>query len=292
MPVPARIRPGELLETYPGGTHNWLVDNMQQLIAERSGRGPRSGAAQSTVLVVNKSGEDLEKWFAVLKLDGPLNKPADREGEPYRRTIRFKGVKPDEDTESGKARFCICQKFAKQDGLIKCVLTGETWAKLDIQSEDDTTCGPVKDDIEKLKTGQGSTPIVWKESGTGIKWGIVQLGGGAASPGTSTLDVVVLDEISAATIENDDGTPRNNFNALSKNGKLVAGWGKARVLKSIDDDGDLHHDDPTDDNLVFEFSEDDDIIVYNMVRDAIQVNKTIQVKEIYGRYWADAMDCT
>jgi hypothetical protein len=53
--------------------------------------------------------------------------------------------------------------------------------KVDVGDEADTFAEAVDGDVEKLEsTAEGTaTQILWKESGTGLKWAVVRLIGGA-----------------------------------------------------------------------------------------------------------------
>lgn len=175
MSAPNYIRPGSRLQEFPAGTTNWLIENVKLLLAERGGRSSNGLSAFHQVLMKNEHTEPINSPFGVLALDGPINNPADFEFEPYN-GIKLRGIAP----EAEEDRFAVLQCSIDQGEVTPAIISGPTWARVNVIDEADTVCGPIADDTSKLKSGIGNTPIIWKEDGTGEKWAMVLLGGTGA----------------------------------------------------------------------------------------------------------------
>ena len=175
MSVPNYVRVGSEIRNYPAGTHNWLVDRVQYLLSrQEEGQPPRGQSDRGLPRVHNSTGSSVVP-FGIVKIDGPLNDPTDHSDEPYQ-GVRLDGAPP----VDGDA-FAVLQRSAAAGDFVSAVASGPTWVQIDVKSESDTTCGIIDGDTAKLESGKGSTPIIWKQSGTGVKWAIVQLGGSSAS---------------------------------------------------------------------------------------------------------------
>ena len=82
------------------------------------------------------------------------------------------------------------------------ILPEAYWAKVDFSSADHRTASPpATGTVLESETG-GPLLIVWKETGTGEKWAVVQMAGGV-----SPFDVAIVDSFDGATW---DGTNKTN----------------------------------------------------------------------------------
>jgi hypothetical protein len=134
-----------------------------------------AGSRQHGVLAVrNDSGADLER-FHVLAIDGPLFDPDDDDGEQaFQNTVALKGVKPADDTPPGQ--FVIARAPIKDGSIGLCVVHGVTPVRILIEDEDHEFADLKADETVLVSTGSGGTAILWKESGTGEKWAVVEIG--------------------------------------------------------------------------------------------------------------------
>lgn len=223
MALPNKIRVGSAVTHYPAGTHNWLVDNMSAQIA-RNGGGVMSSetqAAKRPPRIKNDTGSTISESFGVVKLEEPLE---DVEKGPCEsnRGVRFKGKAPAENEP-----FAILQRSADPDQYVSAVVSGETWADVDIKDEGHTTAGPIDDDTGKLESGKSGARILWKPKGTGVKRALVSLGGAAAK--SDIVTVWVEETIDAASY--DTGTKTVTYGEGS--GVLIEGDAPADPEETI-----------------------------------------------------------
>ena len=213
-----RYQPGEKLRGFPVESWRIVADSIEEFKGSQQNLPtPFNASTRSFEIILNKHTVDLDDPFQVLRLDAPVNKAADNPDAPYQ-TLTWEGIAPDSAAANGNASWVVLQKPAAQDRDAPAVLFGPSWVKVDVQSESDLMAGPIDGDVTKLKSGYG-VPIIWKESGTGIKWAIVQLGANKAEKGDPGLsggsgimcelfeDMAVNATSAKARILNSDGTP-------------------------------------------------------------------------------------
>ena len=127
------------------------------------------------VLVANESGYDRER-FDVLGISNVFPGPDDNlpafENGPV-----LDGITPDIDDHVGK--FAILQEPAVDEAIVPAVVSGVTVAKVDITDEDHGFAEIEDAEAGNLISGNsGLATILWKESGTGVKWAVIRIGGG------------------------------------------------------------------------------------------------------------------
>lgn len=179
FPVPS---PGDKL-SIPADLYRRMMEAVDYV--ERLKRSPVTailgGGSQidsGIVRVTNASGAN-QPQFAVLGIDGVFPTPA-ANLDRFKARPALRGITPDIDKHCGK--FVILQRPLKAGQIGPAVLSGASVCKLEVNSESDTCAEIIDEDPTKLETGGGATEILWKESGTGAKWGIVRL-----NPTTSVL---------------------------------------------------------------------------------------------------------
>lgn len=126
------------------------------------------------VLVRNDSSGDVARG-GVLGLDGLVIEPsANFEDFAYRPA--FSGVAPQIETHGGK--FVIAREPIPQDAFGRAILSGETFAKVDLVDVDDVVCGVTDDSTAKLTSGLGLCRIlaIPASASTGDNWCWVRLG--------------------------------------------------------------------------------------------------------------------
>ena len=125
------------------------------------------------VRVKNASGTDRD-ISEVLAIDVPLILPSDNL-ERWRSEVTFSGVTPGA-THAG--RYVVLQEPIANGKIGRAMVIGVTPALLDVTAESDRFAEVVNTVATSLKTGTtGSARILWKESGTGSKRGVVMLTG-------------------------------------------------------------------------------------------------------------------
>lgn len=195
MPAPKKIERGQRLAGIPSDSWNAFVD------AERLSRLttiPGVGPGQSTgddeqvaMLVHNETGADLTARFPILRLTTPVVEPEDSDDDDgvTLRGVQFNANAPDSETGSG---FVVMQGPCAADGFGRAVVQGLTWVRVDVGDADHTHATSVSADKDKLVSGTSGVPIKWKETGTGEKWAVIQLGSGG-STSAATFGILIAD---------------------------------------------------------------------------------------------------
>lgn len=180
MSVPNRIRAGAKLPGYPALTHNWLVERVHGLLADRDRNSfpTRSVDPAPQVLVRNTHTSTVNVHYGILATDVALNNPTDYQNEPYN-GIRIDGVAP---TDTTGADFVVLQGSAKVDHFSPAVIQGPTWVRVDIKTAGDKSCGVQTDDTDRLHSDATGAKILWAEkqddtgNETGEQWAIILVG--------------------------------------------------------------------------------------------------------------------
>jgi len=195
MTTPQRLLAGQVLKEFPGQSWNSLVDRYWEPIPPRqSGTGASHGPANAIpVLALNKTGEDVGQG-AVLAIDGIAVNYDTNENIRYQ-TPLVKGIKYADGKQWG-----ILQVDTLDDGVANLTIMGTAWCKIDVTDEAHNNAIPIVDDVDKLQStdDEEAVSIIWKEDGTGEKWGIVLLGGGGGGGGASVTMGRTLEYIPAA----------------------------------------------------------------------------------------------
>ncbi len=94
-----------------------------------------------------------------------------------------------------ESKFAILQRPAIRDTIVPACVAGVSVVKLDVQDDADEFASP-GDDPTSMTTGSGGAArILWKESGTGKRWGIVSFPVGG-SGGKKTIRGVIVEAVS------------------------------------------------------------------------------------------------
>lgn len=128
------------------------------------------------VLVKNATGGAIARLGTAV-LDGSAIDP-DAALAQFKVEWRLKLKTP---TDDGVGRPLVLLDQVDDGGLADAVLLGLAVVQVDIQDAGDTVCGPASGDVAKLKSGVGSIELLDRESGTGVKWCLVLIGGGGGS---------------------------------------------------------------------------------------------------------------
>lgn len=137
---------------------------------------PKDYAERNPVIVniLNDTEEALGRHYVVGLGDSVVDL-ATRPHE-WRNSIVIKGETPTTADHTGK--FAVLLESCPVGGRADAVILGVVQVLLDVTAESDKYADVYDEDTTKLKTGaSGSARILWKESGTGEKLGIVELTG-------------------------------------------------------------------------------------------------------------------
>lgn len=169
------VRPGQRLPGLPTQAWNQMLRRLKARPAAPAR--PVGGSSPVEVLVKNTSGSPLASRFGILQVNSPRVVYSAANAQAFFDEDTLLGVTP-----AVAAPFVVVQEPLSADGFGIARLLGLTRCSLDVVHADHTHAYPTTDPA-KLKTGPaGPARIVWKETGTGTKWGVVMLTG-AAPPG-------------------------------------------------------------------------------------------------------------
>lgn len=143
------------------------------------------GTSSVIVRVANDTGEDLDR-YSIVQINAPLYDPASNE-LAFLEEPAFTGSKPSSGTG---ARFAVLLLPAVKNAIVPACVAGASVVKLDVQSEGDEFAGPGDDMAMMTTSDEGPARIVWKESGTGEKHGLILFPVGGASAGTKRAIVM------------------------------------------------------------------------------------------------------
>jgi hypothetical protein len=137
----------------------------------------RGNAKTGIILVSNDSGGLLEQFFPVI-LDDLIVQPDDdeKEQEFKSRVPVFSGKKVSADNKDKP--FAILQVPIESEKIGKAQLQGISPVKINIGNESHKYAKLSATGLVSTSIGIGR--ILWKESGTGEKWALLQLGGGGS----------------------------------------------------------------------------------------------------------------
>ncbi|MDD5698255.1 MAG: hypothetical protein PHH77_06520 [Victivallaceae bacterium] len=166
--------------TVKANTWNSFIDAANHYKNTRMSLGSealRGNAKTGIILVSNDSGGLLEQFSPVI-LDNLIIQPdnAEKEQEFKSRVPVFSGEKVSADNKDKP--FAILQVPLEAEKLGKALLQGITPVKVNIGNESHKYAK--LDASELVSTSNGIGRILWKESGTGEKWALLQLGGGGS----------------------------------------------------------------------------------------------------------------
>lgn len=165
-----KARPGQPLEI-PAEAYNAFVETALahkrgQLSQTSEGQRP---ASAPTIKVRNETGQPVPR-FGVIGLGEPIILPSANLPE-FQNGVAFRGTLP----QPGKP-FAIAQETLAAGTIGRCLVNGPTPARLNVTEESFVTAGPAGDVGAITTAPNGPARILWRETGAGIRWAIVQLG--------------------------------------------------------------------------------------------------------------------
>lgn len=192
-----KVMPGDPLKI-PANTFNSFIDAAAdyQKRANYQGRSPatRQPANYDNIVSVrNDSGTDRSR-FDILGINGLVFDANDNLARFKNASVILKGITPAEPTHVGK--FVVLQEPIKKGKIGRAAIRGMTAVKVTMAAESDLTADIYAGWLSSLKSGSsGSAQIIWKETGTGLKWALVNLGASVAAAADTTLKVYrVIDQ--------------------------------------------------------------------------------------------------
>ena len=170
-----KVKSGDPLKI-PAQTFNTFIEVAQDYQARRfnTGQFPQRDFSQSgIVLVKNSTIYDCDR-FGVLGINGPVFSPTDNL-EGFKNKVVLTGSAPSEGSNFGN--FVITQEPIRSGQIGSAWIAGVCPVQIDMVSGSHKFADVADGDSTVLRSGfSGAAQIVWVESGTGIKWAIVQIG--------------------------------------------------------------------------------------------------------------------
>jgi len=201
-------------------TFNAFVDAAQANRDRQSLQAARTSGVDvpaGSVLVRNMSGADQVR-FAILAIDGIVIAPTDNELE-FQNRPAFDVTAPAADDTS---RIVILAEPVSDGKLGRAIVAGVTPVRLDVEDENHEFAGAGEDLTLNLQSkDSGIARILWKDSGTGLKWAIVQFPAGG-SGGRVQVGIVTTCDYSAGTAEVELAT--GSLGSLSGTGQSVTAY--------------------------------------------------------------------
>lgn len=164
-----------------------------------------SDARDGIIRILNQTGQGLDQG-AVVGLKDPLILPSENTFE-FGSTLCFNGVVPTDgsgESTDYRGQFAVLLEPCGAGDIAAAIVAGVTAAKLSVTAAGDKFADIKHDDVTALKTGSsGSARVLWKEPGTGEKFGVVILGSAAsgATPRRAKLDATLsYGETAEATV--------------------------------------------------------------------------------------------
>lgn len=219
----------QTLKQFPGGTWNALVEGeLRDRVPKKQLQQPAPFALPSTVLVqLIWLGSTSVPPGSVVVLTDPPREYGDDPSVPFS-TLQFKCIAP--TTATLDSPFAITTTpldvLTGKKSMGWGYIPNACWAQVSINDAGDESLELANASTRLQSSSGGRVPIIWKPSGTGVKWCIVQLPlqGGIRFARVTT-------EISAAT------------------NQLTANWGTGAVKLQHNSTGVLAADAITVDNL-------------------------------------------
>jgi hypothetical protein len=195
-----RLVKGEKLPGIPTTTWNAMVSAIEWVERNRLRLGTERFTPESSgVNVKNNSSDDIDAG-GVLGLGAPLITVSDNLSA-FKEAASFVGASPTSPDHVGN--FGICLEPIPAGKIGKCAISGIAICKIQVDSSSHQQYADIRHGrTDKLIARySGAAEILWKESGTGDKWAIVNLGplvqqayqgkltGGLTSTAAATLDV-------------------------------------------------------------------------------------------------------
>ena len=169
-----KVRSGDPLRI-PAATFNAFID---AAVAERQRRHDQTANSLAALLrpilvpVRNDSGSDVER-FGVLGIDAVIV-TADDNLKAFQNQVTLTGTLPDPDVHS--RRFVVTHDPIAAGKMGTAYVVGVCPGKVDVVAEDHVFADVAADQLQYLASrADGGADILWKQSGTGVKWAIIRL---------------------------------------------------------------------------------------------------------------------
>lgn len=179
----AKVRPGEPLKI-AAQAWNQVIDQVT-LRPRLDGSSTAAPPINFQVRCRNATTGDVPRW-GVLQITGILSTPTGATGATGPQDagtmsfLAYPGVVGVTPTSDAGAKFVVATQPIKAGEVGMAAIDGVVQVKLDVAASGDDFAGVKPGSVQQLRTGSsGDAVVLWKESGTGVKWGLVRIGAGA-----------------------------------------------------------------------------------------------------------------
>lgn len=176
----SKVQSGEKLRI-PAAAYNAFIDTALDLRRRQQAAQQNSTpeARQTGIILVrNDSGADRGR-FDVLGISGVVITPTDN-ADAFKSKSGLTGVTPTEAQHGG--RFVVLLEPIASGKIGQACAAGVTVSRVDVTDADHLFADVSDGTAAQLKSGEsGAAVILWKESGTGVKWAVVRIGAGGGT---------------------------------------------------------------------------------------------------------------
>jgi hypothetical protein len=164
LKITARIY-GDILDT---------IDYVKALRRSDTASLTRLARDRGLVKIKNESGEYVHR-FGILGIDGIISaiNPTD-DLDAWKSEPVLSGITPASPDHCG--RFVVAVEPMEDDAIGWACMSGIVPVQVDFTYDASVYADAKDDDFEKLVASEGGMPVLYKESGTGTKWALVQMG--------------------------------------------------------------------------------------------------------------------
>jgi len=205
-----KVRSGEPLRI-PAATFNTILDATQDYLRRQQGIGgrpsrPTPDQSAAIILIKNGSGAAVNR-FGALGIDTILFTPT-QNLDGFKNQPVLTCITP----AAGHAgAFVMPQEPIASGAIGRAAISGVSIARVDVADAGHLYADVAAGHADYLASGaSGSAQILWKEAGTGEKWALVRLGGGA---GTHTSPKALYATFEGAEAAQTDTWDRTNQGA-------------------------------------------------------------------------------
>jgi hypothetical protein len=179
-----KVRPGDPV-SISAAAWNRVIDQVTTKPRFDSSTSPYP-AINFQVRCRNSTSGDVARW-GVLQITGVLETPTGATGGATGSMdagtmsfLAYPGIVGVTPTDTAGARYVVATQPIKAGEIGMAAIDGVVQVKLDVQSASDNFATVKSGSVEQMKTASsGDASVLWKETGTGVKWGLVRIGAGS-----------------------------------------------------------------------------------------------------------------
>jgi hypothetical protein len=205
MPSFQRVSTGQPIKIEASTWNAVLAAAEAQSLGQGGGPAGRDGGFVGRLPVKLGAVDEGENWdrYQVAELDAAVFDPAVQEDE-YLGGYGTMGVPvlggkvPTAEAAAGTAtgRWGVILRPGDEGTIVPAVVSGPVAVRINVTDEGHGWAVPIADDRTKLASSGGAAAgaarVLWKEAGTGEKWGVVNIGGGGGGDASTAIRLVLI----------------------------------------------------------------------------------------------------